>query len=103
MIAAAPLRHRCPPELAAPDDERVVEHAALLQIVNQSGGRPVHFLGLEDDVVPIVVVVIPIAMVELNEAYASLGQAAREQAVRGERAVARLRAVHLPHVGWLVA
>ena len=43
-----------------------------------------------------VVVMIPAAMIELNEADAALGQPPREQAVGGKRAgLARLRPVHL--------
>ena len=44
MIAAVvalerALRERRPPELGAEDHERVVEHAALLQVGDQPGGR----------------------------------------------------------------
>ena len=45
MVAAVALGHRRAAEFAAPDDERVVEHAALLQVVDQRGRRPVDFLG----------------------------------------------------------
>ena len=47
MIAAeesrpvAVLVHRRPPELAAPDDERVVEQAALLEVAQQRGDRAI--------------------------------------------------------------
>ena len=45
MIAAvAALRHRRAAEFAAPDHQRVVEHAALLQVRDQGRGRPVDFL-----------------------------------------------------------
>ena len=50
----------------------------------------VDLLGLERDVVLDVAVVVPVAVVELDEAHAALGQPAGQQAVRGERAVARL-------------
>ena len=36
-------------ELAAPDDQRVVEQAALLQVVDQRGGRLVGVLALAGD------------------------------------------------------
>src|SRR5436189_3178545 len=42
VIAAdllAHLAHRRPAELAAPDDERVIEQAAFLQVLHKSGGR----------------------------------------------------------------
>ena len=37
------LGHRRAAELAAPDDQRVVEHAALLQVLDQRGGGLVDF------------------------------------------------------------
>src|SRR5262245_21333374 len=44
MVAAvAPLRHRRPAELAAPDYERVVQHSALLQVRDQSGRGLIDF------------------------------------------------------------
>ncbi len=50
VVAAVALGHGRAAEFAAPDDERVVEHAALLQILDQGGGGPVGFLRLDDDV-----------------------------------------------------
>ena len=41
LRAAARLVHRRAAELAAPDDERVVEQAALLEVLEQRGDRPV--------------------------------------------------------------
>ncbi len=41
---------------------------------------------------------VPVAVIELDEPHAALGQPPGQQAVRGERAVAPLRAVHLQHV-----
>ena len=40
VVAAVALRHRRAAELAAPDDQRVVEHAALLQVRDQRGATP---------------------------------------------------------------
>ena len=37
VVAAVALGHRRAAELAAPDHERVVEHAALLQVLDQGG------------------------------------------------------------------
>ena len=82
-----------------PQDERVLEQAALLEILHERGAGLVHierslrhFLGDR-------AVVIPRAVVELDEAHATLGEAAREQAVRGEGAVAgSLHAIHFEHL-----
>src|SRR5579884_56927 len=46
MIAAvAALRHRRAAELSAPNYQRIVEHAALLQVLDQRRRRAVHLLG----------------------------------------------------------
>ena len=47
MVAAvvAPLHHRRAAELAAPDHERVVEQAALLQVLDQRRAWPGRCLG----------------------------------------------------------
>ena len=45
VIAAVALGHRRAAELAAPDDQRVVEHAALLQISDQRRSRLIDFAG----------------------------------------------------------
>ena len=42
VVAAVPfLGHRRAAELAAPDDQRLVEQAALLEVREQAGDRPV--------------------------------------------------------------
>ena len=81
------MRPNSPPQI----DQRVVEHAALLQVVDQRGRGLVDFLGLHRDVVLDVAVVVPVAVVELDEPHAALGEPPREQAVGGERAVHALR------------
>jgi len=48
-------------------------------------------------------VVVPVLVVELDEPHAALGQAACEQAVGGERAVARPAAVELERLAALAA
>src|SRR5262249_42320892 len=103
IAAAAPLRHRRAAELAAPDHQRLVEHAALLEVGDQRRRRAVDLLSLEDEIVLHVRVVIPVAMIKLDEAYASLGETPRQQAVRRERSVAWLCAVHLEDLRWFVA
>ncbi len=61
MIAAGgPLREGHAAELGGPDDERVVEHAALLQIAQQCGDRLVDRAGDEGQLVGDVGVVVPV-------------------------------------------
>jgi hypothetical protein len=89
------LRHGRAPEFAGPDDEGVVENAALLQVGDQGHAGAVDFLGLQRDAVLDAAVVVPVLVVELDETHAALGQTAGEKAVRGEGSVARLAAVEL--------
>ena len=104
MIApVAALRHRRAAELAGPDDQRVVEHAALLEVGDQRHAGAVDLLGLERDAVLDAAVVVPVLVVELDEAHAALGQPAGEQAVAGKGTIARLAAVELERLGLFAA
>ena len=79
MIAAvvcfrqAALRVDRPTELAAPDNQRVIEHASLLEIPNQAGRRLVGVSALRSDLLRQVAVLIPASMEELYEPHASFG------------------------------
>ena len=86
------VRPNSPPQI----DQRVVEHAALLQVLDRA--RPCAWstsLAATGDVVLDAAVVVPVAVVELDEAHAALGQPPGQQAVGRERAVAALRAVQV--------
>ena len=76
------MRPNSPPQI----DQRVVEQAALLEVGDQRGRGLVGFAALHLDAAGQVAVLVPALMVELDELHAALGQAAREQAVRGEGA-----------------
>ena len=97
MIAAdgafVALRHRCAAEFAAENDERVVEEAALFQIGDEGHAGAIDFLRTQRQFLAQEAVVVPIAMVELDEACAAFGESAGEQAVRREGAVAGCAAV----------
>src|SRR5262245_31357971 len=87
MVAAVALSHRSPPELAAPEDEGLVEHAALLQILHQSRRCAVDLVRLHHDVGTDPAVMVPVTVIELNEALAPLREPAGQKTVGGERAV----------------
>ena len=89
------LHHRRAAELAAPDDERVVEQAALLEVLDQRRRGLVGVLAVLLEVVDQVAVLVPRLVEELHEPHAALDQPAGEQAVVGERRLARLGAVHV--------
>ena len=68
-------------EFAAPDHERFVEHPALLKIAHERSGGLIDGLALHREIARQVVVLIPAAMVELDESHAALDQSPRQQAV----------------------
>ena len=84
MIAAGALSHRRAAELTAPNDERIIEHAAILQVLDQRSRRLVDVLCRGEHAVLDAAVMIPAAMIQLNETRAALSQAPRQQAVARE-------------------
>ena len=93
------LAHGGPAELAAPDHQRVVQQAALLEIGDQRCRGPVHVQGdlvqLVGEVVDAVAVVVPAGVIELHEARAALQEAAGDQAIVGEGRLARLGSIEV--------
>ena len=90
------LRVRGAAELAAPDDKRVVEHAALLQVLDQGSRGLVDVAGHLGQLVLQAAVVVPVAVIELDEAHAFLGESAGEEGIAGERA----RSIHVRSVAF---
>ena len=84
------LGGRLAAELAAPDDQRLVEQAAALEVGDQPGDRPVGVagvLGVVGDEVGVgvpVVVVVGTAGVDLDEPDAALDQPPSDQALAAE-------------------
>src|SRR5271169_4470549 len=69
-------------EFAAPDDEGVVEHAALLEVLDERGAGLVRFPRLDLYPGGQVIVLVPALVIKLNEPNATLGQAACQEAIR---------------------
>jgi hypothetical protein len=67
-----------------------VEHSALLEIFDKRRGGLIDFFGLVLDPLIEATMVVPITMIELDDAHAALGKAPGKQAVRGKKAVSRL-------------
>ena len=91
MVAAdgvAILSHRCAAELATPNDERVVEQSALLQVQHQGGTRLIDIaadlLEVGVEILSGTTVTVPVRVIELHETDISLDQTTGQQAVRGE-------------------
>src|SRR2546421_1396941 len=66
--------HRSP-KLAAPDNECVVEHPALFQILYQRRASLIGVLRLPAKLLRQICVLIPAAMKQLDESHAALGEA----------------------------
>src|SRR5207244_416225 len=66
MIAPVPLGHWRAPEFAAPDHQRLVEHATLLQVLDQRCRRLIDFFGDRGDSIAHAAVVVPVAVVDLD-------------------------------------
>ena len=64
-------------KLSGPHDQCVIQHTSLLEIEDQSSRGLIDPLALQRNVSRQVVVLIPAAMVELNEAHATLGKPPR--------------------------
>src|SRR5207249_2242097 len=90
--------HGCAAELAAPDDQGLVQHAALFEVLDEGGGSLVDFTGAAADAVANAAVMVPIAVVKLDKTNPSFHQAAGHQAVGGEGAIGRAR--ECPGSGW---
>src|SRR5262245_2616263 len=83
-------------EFPAPDDKCIVKHAALFQILNERRRRLISAPALKRQVTRQVAVLIPSAVIELDEANSAFGKTAREQTVGGVcSGLARFGAVQL--------
>src|SRR5579875_4027840 len=78
MVVAAwsslALEHWRAAKLTAPDHQRIVQQAALLQIRQEGIRRPISQAATDSHVACQVAVVVPAAVIQLNEAHAPLGQ-----------------------------
>src|SRR5687767_3549804 len=99
MVASTSLAHWRAAEFTAPNYQSVIEQTSLLEILDERRTGPVTRFRSIGHVLLDVVVMVPGAMIKLNESHSAFGEAAGEQAVRSEAAVARfLHAIHLKHL-----
>jgi hypothetical protein len=71
------LRHRRSSEFAGPDHDRVVEQASLLQVLDERVAAAVHLATLLFNPYGQLVVMIPVAVIELDESDIALGEPSR--------------------------
>src|SRR5262245_8571960 len=95
MIAAAALRHRGAAELAAPDDQGIIEQPALLQIHHQRGTAAIGVTREYLHVPAHFGVMIPPAVAHLHEADAALHHAPGEEAVLREAPLMAIGAIEI--------
>ena len=92
-----PFAHRHAAEFTAPNDQRALQQAALLEIGQQAGDRHVGFLASRRVVLGDAAVGVPLVVaVNLHEPHAALDHAAGEQALGAERfgSAAEIETVH---------
>src|SRR4051794_1001787 len=89
MVAASIVRffrtaqftHWCPSELASPNDQRIIQHASLLQVLEKRGCWLIGSLSLFGKRFVDLAVMVPACMHHLNESHASLNQPSSQKAV----------------------
>ena len=86
LASRAVFAHGRATKLTTPDDEGVVEQAALLEILNERGTRLVDFTAYLLQGILQIGVVIPIRVIQLHEPNPPLDEATCQQAVSGEGA-----------------
>ena len=100
------LSHGSPAEFAAPDDERVIQQSALLEVSNERRRSPVHverdFVELLCQVIFTVAVVIPTSVVKLDEPRPAFKQPTCDQAVVGKGGFTRRGSVRSQRGGALL-
>ena len=85
VATVVPLRCRRAAEFASPQDQRFVQQAARLQILEQTGDRPVHLGGIVGMILFQTAMLIPLVAVRnLHEAHAALDEPPRHQALPAE-------------------
>ena len=96
--SALSLEHGSASEFPTPDHQCVIQHVALLEILDEGPGGLVGQAAAGVHVLDQPAVVVPAAMVEMDEPYAALGQPAGQQAVGGVGTIAGFGSVHFEYV-----
>ena len=86
-------------ELAAPDDQRIVQQPALLQILDQRLAGLIDVAALVRQIAGDIAMLVPAAMKDLHESHIAFGHPASQQATGGKRArLLHIRSVHIENV-----
>jgi len=87
--------HGSAAKFSAPDDQSVFEHAAFLEVLDETGTSFVGDLGLFFDIAFDIRVGIPAGMIDLDEANTSFGESAGKENIGGEAGFAGLGSVEV--------
>lgn len=68
-------------EFPSPDDQRIVEEPALLQVAHQRRRGLIGLLALDANVLRQVVMMVPVLMVKLHEPDTALDEPPRQQTI----------------------
>ena len=84
------------PEFTAENNQRVLQHAPLLEILDQGGGRLIHIKALVLDFLGQVAVLVPAAVENLHDAHPALNQSPGQDCRVGKAAgLLDIWAIHL--------
>ena len=86
FLGQAALAVDRPTELSAPDDQSVIEHTALFEILDEGVAGLIDVLALAGHAACEIAVVVPVVEVDLREAHAAFGEAAGHEHAVGEGA-----------------
>src|SRR5690348_882197 len=75
IAAVSSLGHGRSPKFPSKHYQGVLEHVALFQVLDQRGGSAIRFLRFNSDIGSDSAVVIPIAVIELDEPHTAFRQA----------------------------
>ncbi len=75
MIPSSPLSHWRTAKLTTPEDERIVQHASLFQVLDQGRRCLVHVLRRGLHAIHDATMMIPGTMIELDHSHAALRHA----------------------------
>ena len=85
IVVAVAVLGRLASELAAPDDQRGVEHSPLLEVGHQGRERLVDFARLLGEPFLQVLVMVPAVVPHLHESHTALDKAARDEQLPARR------------------
>ncbi len=102
MIPAIALRHGGATEFRAKNNERFIKHATLFQILDKCGCSTIDFFRSTKGMIFYRPMMIPIAMIKLDEPDATLGQSSCQKAVACKRAIAWICAIRFQHFFWFL-